>query len=32
VGADKNLSRPVGKFCDGVPIPNLMKKGFAHKC
>ena len=32
MGANKKLSRPVGKFFDGMPIPNLMKEGFAHKC
>ena len=28
--SDKELSRPVGQFSDGVPIPNFMKKGFTH--
>jgi hypothetical protein len=31
VGADKKLGRSVGKFCDGVTIPNFMKKGLTHK-
>ena len=31
MSSDKELSRAVGQFFDGVPIPNFMKKGFTHR-